>query len=1227
MIGHAIGLPLNKRKRRSGSGGGATAPAAHTIGRWSWATAGSGQIAVTFLAPVSDGGSPITKYQYKIGAGAWTDFTITSPGFETIGGFTNGTPTALMIRAVNAIGAAGDSDIKTVTAVAGTLPSAFALRDWGVTNRGPGSASIGVQTIPALGSGSIIGIQYRIAGGTWTFLPGWSVGDYTITGITDGAYRTVELRVVTTVGSSAASDIKEVRTGAGVVAEQIAYFGALTVAGAGVYRPLDASGNPVDLTGSAVYVSGTLGPYSANVSASGLGTGLTFSGAAGAPNGCIFTVTLAAGGTVNVKIVTIPDVFHVGSIGQANAAVSAAGFTLGVHVRFRAGWHNPTALAGNVNRTSITPGTWTGTLDIRQGNWVVFTRDPANVTEIGSLLLGQGGNPHRRYWRAHDLAFKSPLTANSNGGGGNGAQLGLESGGNSAPYYAVTDCTFDHTALVTGATYSSAGNGNIGPYTSISINGGPYWIERNRINGSFVGINANTGNGTSLFSYIRRNVLKRSQIDCMLLGTANDLHLEGNVCTDKIWPHFIRTPSAISTGATTTFTVSSTEEMAVDTIVVLRGFTGDFAQFNGRTENPISWTGTTITLPINTTGLTNGLTGLVTYSGQNHGDYIQFTEASGQQQNRVRIRGNRLSRGFADGHWYPDGQGFFGGFTSGQPQRDGWIIEGNVVETSLQRGISIWGLVNSVARANTVVRPLGLDGSTTTSQVAQIIIDGGANNIYRDNLANAFDYGTSAAENTNSVPITLTAPTSAIPALAGNVSLYESHFDNPPTVPDETYDAEVAYAIKTVGGAQGTPAFFAGALNFDFVNLVYANPRGATVAMAFAASNWSVADAVTTGDAIVTIASLPFNGDSPITDIQVSVAGGAWTSLGAAVPGAYPVAGFTDGVATNVNIRAVNAIGASGTSDTKSVTTSAPAAPAAFTAGQWSVVDAVASGQADVTISSLPAPNGSAITALQYSIGGGAWTAFSGITTGTYRISGFTDGNATNLNIRAVNAIGSGATSDTKSVTTSAPTGIVHVANSTVVEQASGTTLTVPLATNIAGDLLVLAICYDNGNNPTTPAGWTLSHTIVGFTANVPEMKIYTKISNGAEGANIAVTVPNRSHIGVTASFRLPNATPIGNVSTANVFSASSRTSPSITAIANSIILHGYTWYPGGALANVLTPPASVTQMFSVRSTIKNGGLWLGWEKRVGGGATVARTLTLDASNGMTGGQVELRSA
>jgi len=191
---------------------------------------------------------------------------------------------------------------------------------------------------------------------------------------------------------------------------------------------------------------------------------------------------------------------------------------------------------------------------------------------------------------------------------------------------------------------------------------------------------------------------------------------------------------------------------------------------------------------------------------------------------------------------------------------------------------------------------------------------------------------------------------------------------------------------------------------------------------AFVVGDWTLADLTTGGDARITIVTLPANGGSVITDLQRKVGAGAWVTLGGTAAGSYDLVDqFVDGVSTPVLVRAVNAIGAGADSDSKSVTTTltvAPTAPAAFTAGQWSLADLTTGGDARITINALPANGGSPLTALQYSLNGGAWIGLGAAATGTYDLLGlFTDGVSTDVAIRVVNAIGSGP-GNTKAVTT-----------------------------------------------------------------------------------------------------------------------------------------------------------------------------------------------------------------
>ena len=93
-------------------------------------TAGVGSASIAFTAG-ADGGSAITKYQYRVGSGSWTDAVgTTSP--ITITGLTNWATVNIKLRAVNYAGAGeASSAVKVWPRIAG--PSLTSVKAHGIT--------------------------------------------------------------------------------------------------------------------------------------------------------------------------------------------------------------------------------------------------------------------------------------------------------------------------------------------------------------------------------------------------------------------------------------------------------------------------------------------------------------------------------------------------------------------------------------------------------------------------------------------------------------------------------------------------------------------------------------------------------------------------------------------------------------------------------------------------------------------------------------------------------------------------------------------------------------------------------------------------------------------------------------------------------------------------------------------------------------------------------------
>lgn len=259
---------------------------------------------------------------------------------------------------------------------------------------------------------------------------------------------------------------------------------------------------------------------------------------------------------------------------------------------------------------------------------------------------------------------------------------------------------------------------------------------------------------------------------------------------------------------------------------------------------------------------------------------------------------------------------------------------------------------------------------------------------------------------------------------------------------------------------------------------------GATVPSAFVAGNWTLTDLGTDGDLRIGITTLPSDGGSAITDLEYQQDSGSWTSLSATTTGNYDIASLTNGTSYDFKIRAVNAEGNGADSDTKSATPTA--VPDAFVVGEWSMADTQAGGEVEVTITTLPSANGTAITDLEYKVDSGSWTSFSSATTGTYSITGLTNNTSYDFMVRAVNATGNGADSDTKSATptlAAIPTVTTQAVSSIAAATATGNG-------NVTADggntITERGVCWSTSTGPTTADDFATSAGTTGaFTASM----------------------------------------------------------------------------------------------------------------------------------------------
>jgi predicted RNA-binding protein with TRAM domain len=157
------------------------------------------------VADASDGGSPITTWQYSTDGGStWATATanagqlaittISSNGTTLIA---NGSTYPIAVRALNAAGASIASLVTTVGP--STVPSAPA-----VSLTSSDQSITAAFTLPSDGGSPITAVEYRLNGGAW-FDAGTLSSPFTILGLTNGTPYSVEVRADNAMGVGAAS--------------------------------------------------------------------------------------------------------------------------------------------------------------------------------------------------------------------------------------------------------------------------------------------------------------------------------------------------------------------------------------------------------------------------------------------------------------------------------------------------------------------------------------------------------------------------------------------------------------------------------------------------------------------------------------------------------------------------------------------------------------------------------------------------------------------------------------------------------------------------------------------------------------------------------------------------------------------------------------------------------------------------------------------------------------
>jgi hypothetical protein len=163
-------------------------------------TAGIQQLTVFFMGSVSDGGSPITTYEYSLdGVTYQTTGTLTSP--FTISGLTNGVTYTIRMRANNAVGFSATSNSLQGTPLSTpSAPTGLSIL--------AGNQQLTVSfTAGSDGGSPLTNYEYSVNNGLSyvAVSPAQTTSPIVITGLTNDTTYSVKLRAVNAVGVGAAS--------------------------------------------------------------------------------------------------------------------------------------------------------------------------------------------------------------------------------------------------------------------------------------------------------------------------------------------------------------------------------------------------------------------------------------------------------------------------------------------------------------------------------------------------------------------------------------------------------------------------------------------------------------------------------------------------------------------------------------------------------------------------------------------------------------------------------------------------------------------------------------------------------------------------------------------------------------------------------------------------------------------------------------------------------------
>jgi titin len=942
-----------------------TVPNAPTI---SSITAGANQGSVVFTLS-GNGGSAVTDYEYRVNAGSWTGWisagTATSP--LVVANLANGTAYDVQIRAVNIAGAGNESSSSSVTPF--SSPGAPTI-----TGVAAGRGQIVVSFAAGVTGGSAItNYQYSTDGGTtWVALsPASITSPFTVTGLADATTYNMQLKAVNIAGAGAASSAVPATTwgvpAAPTVVSSTARDGALDVS----FTSGANGGDPVtnyeySIDGGTTWITRNPASIVSPIAISGLTNGTDYPVQLRAVNS---VGASAASATATLKPHAVPSAPVINSQNAASQTITIA-FTAGgsggeeilgyeYSTDRGATWYSRTDSGGVTSPITITKLSTDGTTNLTNGTTY-------NIQIRAISLVGNGA-------ASADIAG-TPATTPS-------APTNLEIVNN-------------NKYLLASFTPGSNGGAAISSY-QYSTDNGSTWRTASTSTSPLTISTASSDGVTALNNGTSYTVLVRA-VNSQGAGTASS-SATGAPRTNPEVPG-----SVVVSAGNATISVSFVANANDGGSAV----TGYEYSTDGGTTWRLRDAGTSMTSsPITITKLSSdGLTALT--NGTAYNVLIRAVNDSGpgkESATQTAIPASAPSAPAITAITPGDGKlsvAFSAGNNGGNAVvRNEYSLDGGstwVIAPSLNSPIVITGLTNGTAYALQVrqVNALGNGASSVTMEGIPCTTPAAptVNQVIAGNATLSVDF--TAASNGGSA-----------------ITSYQYSTDGGATWSNRTFGTTESPLSITTQSSDGTTALVNG--TFYSVKVRGVNAAGSGIA----SENVRIAPlTVPSAPVVSSIAmrnsfalltfSVASDGGSPITAYEYSLnAGISWTNA-SSLANPMRISGLRNGSSYSIIIRAENNAGAGDSSATSAI---APIGPP----DAPRITTLTPSDQTLEVTFVDGATSGSPITGYEYSIdGGNTWPSAGLATASPFIITGLTNGTVYTVRIRAVNANGSGTSSD-----------------------------------------------------------------------------------------------------------------------------------------------------------------------------------------------------------------------